>query len=48
MKNFVKRQAHRCPHSRFCDNPRKGYAIFAENMLETALSVSEQQLKEAS
>ena len=32
----------------FVDNPRKGYAIFAENMLETAQSVSQQQLKEAS
>lgn len=30
------------------DNPTKGYGIFAENMLETAQSVSEQQLKEAS
>ena len=30
------------------DNPQKGYGIFAENMLETAQSVSEQQLKEAS
>ena len=30
------------------DDPTKGYAIFAENMLETAQSVSEQQLKEAS
>ena len=32
----------------FVDNPQRGYAIFAENMLETAQSVSEQQLKEAS
>ncbi len=30
------------------DDPTKGYAIFAENMLETAQNVSEQQLKEAS
>ena len=30
----------------FVDNPRKGYAIFAENMSETAQSVSEKQLKE--
>ena len=30
------------------DEPTKGYGIFAENMLETAQSVSEQQLKEAS
>lgn len=30
------------------DDPTKGYGIFAENMLETAQSVSEQQLKEAS
>ena len=30
------------------DNPTKGYAIFAENMLETAQSVSELQLKDAS
>jgi len=30
------------------DDPTKGYAIFAENMLETAQSVSEKQLKEAS
>lgn len=30
------------------DNPTKGYGIFAENMLETAQSVSEQQLKAAS
>lgn len=29
------------------DDPTKGYAIFAENMLETAQSVSEKQLKEA-
>jgi len=27
----------------FVDNPRKGYAIFAENMLETAQSVAEEQ-----
>ena len=30
------------------DDPTSGYAIFAENMLETAQSVAEQQLKEAS
>ena len=30
------------------DDPTKGYAIYAENMLETAQLVSEQQLKEAS
>lgn len=30
------------------DDPTKGYAIFAENMLETARSVGEEQLKEAS
>ncbi len=30
------------------DNPTKGYGIFAENMLETAQGVAEQQLKEAS
>lgn len=30
------------------DDPTKGYAIFAENMLETAQSVAEEQLKEAS
>ena len=31
------------------DNPEKGYAIFAENMLETAQSVAESsKLKEAS
>ncbi len=30
------------------DDPAKGYGIFAENMLETAQSVSEQQLKDAS
>ncbi len=30
------------------DNPTKGYGIFAENMLETAQSVAEEQLKEAS
>ena len=30
------------------DDPKKGYGIFAETMLETAQSVSEQQLKEAS
>lgn len=32
----------------FVDDPTKGYAIFAENMLETTQSVAEQQLKEAS
>lgn len=30
------------------DEPTKGYAIFAENMLETAQGVAEQQLKEVS
>lgn len=30
------------------DDPTSGYAIFAENMLETAQSVAEEQLKEAS
>ena len=30
------------------DDPTKGYAIFAENMLETAQSVVEELLKEAS
>ena len=30
------------------DNPEKGYAIFAENILETAQSVAEQNLKAAS
>jgi stage IV sporulation protein B len=30
------------------DDPTKGYAIFAENMLETAQSVTEENLKEAS
>lgn len=30
------------------DDPTKGYAIFAENMLETAQSVAKQQLKEVS
>ena len=30
------------------DDPTKGYAIFAENMLETAESVAEEKLKEAS
>ena len=33
----------------FVDDPTKGYAIFAENMLETAQSVAESnKLKEAS
>ncbi|MBQ8732611.1 MAG: SpoIVB peptidase [Oscillospiraceae bacterium] len=32
----------------FVDDPTKGYAIFAENMLETAQSVAKEQLKEAS
>ena len=33
----------------FVDNPRKGYAIFAENMLDTARSVAENnKLKDAS
>ena len=30
------------------DDPTKGYAIFAENMLETAQSISNAQLKDAS
>jgi len=30
------------------DDPTRGYAIFAENMLGTAQSVAEQQLKDAS
>jgi hypothetical protein len=30
------------------DDPTKGYAIFTKNMLETAKSVAEQQLKGAS
>ncbi len=30
------------------DDPTKGYAIFAENMLETAQGVAEKKLKEAS
>jgi len=30
------------------DEPTKGYGIFAENMLEMAQSVSEQNLKDAS
>ena len=30
------------------DDPTKGYGIFAENMLETAQSVAEENLKEAS
>ena len=30
------------------DDPTKGFAIFAENMLETAQSVAKQQLKEVS
>ena len=32
----------------FVDDPTRGYAIFAENMLETAQNVSEKQLKDAS
>ena len=32
----------------FVNDPTKGYAIFAENMLETAQSVSQEQLKETS
>ena len=37
----------------FVDNPRKGYAIFAENMLDTAQTVgqglaSDEKLKDAS
>jgi stage IV sporulation protein B len=30
------------------DNPTKGYGIFAENMLETAQFVAEEQLKKVS
>jgi len=30
------------------DDPTKGYGIFAENMLETAQSVADNQLKDAS
>ena len=30
------------------DDPTEGYGIFAENMLETAQSVAEEKLKEAS
>ncbi len=30
------------------DDPTRGYAIFAENMLETAQNVAETQLKEVS
>ena len=30
------------------DDPTSGYAIFAENMLETAQGVANEQLKEAS
>ena len=30
------------------DDPTKGYGIFAENMLETAQIVAEEQLKDAS
>ena len=30
------------------DDPTEGYAIFAENMLETAQNVAETQLKEVS
>ena len=30
------------------DDPKKGYGIFAENMLETAQSVADEQLKEVS
>ncbi len=32
----------------FVDDPTKGYAIFAENMLDTAQAVAEEQLKDAS
>ena len=32
----------------FVNDPTRGYAIFAENMLETAQSVAEEKLKEAS
>lgn len=30
------------------DDPTEGYGIFAENMLETAQRVAEQQIKDAS
>ena len=30
------------------DDPTKGYGIFVENMLETAQSVADEQLKDAS
>ena len=30
------------------DDPTKGYAIFTENMLETAQSIADKQLKEVS
>ena len=30
------------------DDPTKGYAIFAENMLETAQDIAEEKLKAAS
>lgn len=30
------------------DDPTKGYGIFAENMLETAQSITNNELKEAS
>ena len=32
----------------FVNDPTRGYAIFAENMLETAQSVAEEKLKGAS
>ena len=32
----------------FVNDPTKGYAIFAENMLETAQGVANEQLKKAS
>ena len=32
----------------FVDDPKKGYAVFAENMLDTAASVSKTRLKKAS
>ena len=32
----------------FINDSKKGYAIFAENMLETAQSAAKQQLKEVS
>ena len=32
----------------FVNDPKKGYGIFAENMLETAQSVANEKLKDAS